>query len=238
MIKKIKFSLVILILFSLIFLFFLINRKDVSDIDISNKYTIENFLNNKLDTVKLKKPNNSYEYVIDEITQVLYFETIDGIEYISSFLTINGVDYFLGSTLFHTSLSESSMKLAEVKFNDTIKLYKFIEIIGANYAKTSYLLIEDKIPKVLISIDGNTYEKDIDQDKKVETIATYGTPGIQTFLYKWDFENKNVSYIYLNEKVFNKSPSVYINDKSQIVVYEDGEEKFYNIKNDKIYKNN
>lgn len=228
--KKILFIL-LCVIFSSVFTSCTHNTHNLS-------YEKKSFLDKNLEIIKANEIKNVlYEYTVRDIKQTLYYNTINGVDYVFSYITIGNKSYFLGKSLYskEDDLSKSNLLLIETNFNK-LNLYKFTEIIGANYAKTSYLIIENQIPKIIMSTDGITYEKDIDNDKKLETISEYGSPGIQTTIYKWDFDNRNVSYIYLNKAIFNDSPSVYINDKSQIIVYIDGKDEYYIIKNGKIYK--
>ncbi|WDV45983.1 hypothetical protein PV797_21295 [Clostridiaceae bacterium M8S5] len=197
------------------------------------------FLDKNLKITDANKINNIlYEYTLKDIKQTLCYDSIDGVDYVISYITIGNESYFLGSSSYSKTndLSKSCLLLSKTDFRSNTNLYKFNEIIGANYARTSYLTIKDNIPNIVMTIDGMAYEKDIDNDKKLETISEYGTPGVQTTIYKWDFENESVAYSYLNEAIFNYSPSVYINDKSQIIAYMDGKKEYYIIKNGKLHK--
>ena len=71
-------------------------------------------------------------------------------------------------------------------------MYKITEGIGENYAKLTYLKIENQKPQILLSIDGFTYEKDVNNENKLETISEYGSPGKQKNVYKWNFERKYI----------------------------------------------
>ncbi|KYH30568.1 hypothetical protein CLTEP_25780 [Clostridium tepidiprofundi DSM 19306] len=203
-------------------------------------YTQKSFLYKKLDTVKINKTEKiMYKHTIDDITQKLYYNTINRVDYVSSYITIKNINYFLGSSLYNKQIKDlSRLRLLVTKTNLNYKssVYKFVEVMGANYAKTTYFIVVNKTPKILISMDGYTYEKDIDNDGKLETISVYSSPGEQTTIYKWNFKNGNISYVNLNETIFDGSPSVHINDKSQIVVYIHGKKEYYIIRNSKIHK--
>lgn len=198
----------------------------------------KDFINKELREVKVKltKENIIYTKTIEGITQLLYTDTIDDITYIFSYIEINNKYFFLGKSLYneHDKLKPTNLLLTKASIND-FAIYKYSAIEGANYAKTTYLTITNSIPKLLLETDGFTIEENIDDNQDIETICQYGSPGIQTTVYKWDFDNELVSYVNLNESVFNNSPSVYINDKSQIVAYVEGQEKKYTIKNNELY---
>ena len=203
-------------------------------------YTEKIFLYKKLDTVKINSTDEvMYKHTIDDIEQKLYCDTINGVDYVSSYITIKNINYFLGSSLYNKQtkdLSRLPLLVTKTDLNYKSSVYKFVEVKGANYAKTTYFIVVNKTPKILISIDGYTYEKDVDNDGKLETISVYGSPGEQTTIYKWNFKNGNISYVNLNETIFDGSPFVHINDKSQIVVYVHGKKEYYIITNNKIHK--
>ena len=203
--------------------------------EISLSYTVESFQKEELEVVTIDNSNVFlHSDAIDNITQTFYNDE----DYIYSYITIEDTDYFLGKTLYSPGDIESKeipLKLIKTDLNKNSTIYKFFAIIGSNYAKTSYIIVENEIPKIILSIDGNTFEKDVDNDSVKETISEYGSPGPQTTIYKLDFNNEKVSYVYLNKTVFNDSPSVYINEKSQIIAYVDGKENYYTLKDDKLY---
>lgn len=233
-------KILILLLIILSFYIFLKCTNNINYIEESAmNYEKESFEKERLEALKLNEIKGElYEYTIEDIKQTLYYHTIDDVDYISSYITIGNTNYFLGSTLYNKqddALLKSNLRLVKVDL-DYPKTYKFTEGIGASYAKTTYLKIKNKIPEIVISMDGFTYEKDIDNDKKAETISEYGSPGMQTTIYKWDFENESLSYVYLNKTIFNDSPSVYIDENSQIVAYIDGKEEYFFIENGNLYR--
>ena len=233
-----KILILLLIILSLFIFLKSVNNKSYVEESTIN-YKKESFQKDNLEIVILNEiKDESYEYIIEDIKQMLYYYTTDDLDYISSYITIGSTNYFIGKTLYnrqYNALLKSDLRLFNVDLPYP-KIYKFTEVIGANYAKTTYLKIENQTPEIILSIDGFTYEKDIDNDNKLETISEYGSPGIQTTVYKWDFENESVSYVDLNNTVFNGSPSVYIDENSQIVEYIDGKEVYFFIKNDKLYR--
>lgn len=233
-----KILILLLIILSLFIFLKCVNNKNYVEESAIN-YEKESFQKEKLEVVILNEiKGESYEYTIEDIKQTLYYHTEDDVDYISSYITIGDINYFLGKSLYNKqedALLKSELRLVNVDLPYP-QMYKFIEGIGANYAKTTYLKIENQMPEIVLSIDGFTYEKNIDNDNKLETISEYGSPGKQTTIYKWDFENESTSYVYLNDTVFNDSPSVYIDENSQIVAYIDGKEVYFFIKNDKLYR--
>jgi len=234
--KKILILLLIILSFY-IFLIYVNNANYVEESAIN--YEKENFEKEKLEVVRLNEiKGESYEYTIEDIKQTFYYNTIYDVDYISSYITIGNINYIIGNTLYNkqdNALLKSNLQLVKADLGYP-KIYKFTEVIGAAYAKTTYLQVKNQIPEIVISMDGFTYDKDIDNDKKAETISEYGSPGMQTTLYKWDFRNESVSYVYLNKTVFNDSPSVYIDENSQIVAYIDGKEEYFFIENGNLYR--
>lgn len=93
---------------------------------------------------------------------------------------------------------------------------------GANFPQSNYFLLEDTLPKKILTVDGHVKEVDLDQDGTVEIISSTGTP-TDTYIYKWindQFSVANVnksldalSVIFKNEDhpVFE----AYFNDKTR-----------------------
>lgn len=178
--------------------------------------------------------------VIDGITQTFYLPLEnDESDVIGtySYITVNNKNYFLGKTLDRfeeEGIEKFYLTLSSI--NKKIKVYEWREVLGANYIKTLFLVIQDEIPRLIAEVDGWAFNIDIDNDGKVETVATVGSAP-NTTLYKWDFLNRSISFVNLNEATGSYAVE-YDKEDHYFKVFIDGKEYNYIYKNNKLYLKN
>lgn len=77
-------------------------------------------------------------------------------------------------------------------------LIRFSGILGANYARSVYIEVENSSVKPLIEVDGNIVEVDLDEDGIKEVVTTIGTiPNIS--IYR--IENNYISVSNINASI-------------------------------------
>lgn len=200
---------IIIILFAFPYLKSHFSRQDEIKLSFSKKNLVES----PLPSIDLQDVGE----IIGESTQggltQVYYQKKDlrNEEYIYGYLVIEDSYYDLGQVHYDPLLFHSSSILSETNISkDTI--YKWTAFLGANYSKSNYFQIKDKIPYIIMDIDGNTFEADLDQDGQIETIASHGTAA-ETVLYRWVTDKQHIEYVNLNDRL--NSPSVvFVNERN------------------------
>ncbi|SCY89506.1 hypothetical protein [Alkaliphilus peptidifermentans] len=152
------------------------------------------------------------ENSLDGITQVLYTAITDNDNQVYSYIRIDNSYYDLGQVSYTaTYLEDYFLHPTDIAGESTI--YKWSELHGANYTLSKYITIKNGIPYLIRSIDGHTFEQDIDNNGNIETVASHGT-AVETIIYEWDIANKSISFANLNHGL--NSPSVVFLDEKNL----------------------
>jgi hypothetical protein len=117
-------------------------------------------------------------------------------------IQVNGESYYIGQVSMENT-PDHLMGIEETQVFEK-KAVKFYGILGANYVHSVYWLVAEKTEDAIFQIEGNTLETDLDDDGKIEIIATTGTiPETRVYVLK----DGKIVVANINESMGAKSVS-------------------------------
>lgn len=167
---------------------------------------------------------------IGDILQTFFTDDEDQEFLTHSYITINQTKYYLGHTLErYDSASDITLQLSPIALDDTLEIYQWKEIVGANYIRTMFLTIDGEVPVVIAEIAGWAFHADIDNNGNLETVATVGTVP-DTTIYIWDFDEKQLLAANVNESTQTEAVT-FDADRHIFTLYNTGTQSTYKYEN-------